>query len=130
MGFKARSISGTGPLHELARAAREYALSMPEAWEDFPWEDDRVAKVGAKVFAFFGTDRDLGDRFGMSVKLPHSGVGVLAMPFAVPTGYGLGRWGWVSVTCHLDQPFPLELVQSWLLESYRAVAPKKLAARV
>lgn len=133
MGLKARSkpmVFGDGPLQRLAAEVRDYALSLPGAWEDFPWEGDRVAKVGKKVFAFFGDDRRLDERFGMSVKLPESGNGVLAMPFAVPTGYGLGKWGWVSVSCELDQPFALELLQSWILESYRAVAPKKLSASI
>jgi predicted DNA-binding protein (MmcQ/YjbR family) len=33
---------------------REYALGKPGAWWDEPWEDDGVAKVGAKIFAFLG----------------------------------------------------------------------------
>ena len=31
-----------------------YCLAKPGAWEDQPWEDDVVAKVGSKIFAFFG----------------------------------------------------------------------------
>lgn len=33
---------------------REYALAKPGAWPDQPWENDHVAKVGAKIFAFMG----------------------------------------------------------------------------
>ncbi|WP_432560266.1 MmcQ/YjbR family DNA-binding protein [Granulicoccus sp. GXG6511] len=29
-----------------------YALAKPGAWPDEPWEGDRVAKVGDKIFAF------------------------------------------------------------------------------
>lgn len=32
-----------------------YALSKPGAWPDEPWEGDLVAKVGPKIFAFFGS---------------------------------------------------------------------------
>jgi predicted DNA-binding protein (MmcQ/YjbR family) len=31
-----------------------YALDKPGAWRDEPWEDDVVAKVAGKIFAFFG----------------------------------------------------------------------------
>ena len=32
-----------------------YCLAKPGAWEDQPWEDDAVAKVGSKIFAFLGS---------------------------------------------------------------------------
>ena len=31
-----------------------YCLAKPGAWEDHPWEEDAVAKVGPKIFAFLG----------------------------------------------------------------------------
>jgi predicted DNA-binding protein (MmcQ/YjbR family) len=33
-----------------------YCLAKPGAWEDEPWENDLVAKVHDKIFAFFGGD--------------------------------------------------------------------------
>jgi predicted DNA-binding protein (MmcQ/YjbR family) len=33
-----------------------YCLGKPGAWPDQPWEGDVVAKVGAKIFAFLGSD--------------------------------------------------------------------------
>jgi predicted DNA-binding protein (MmcQ/YjbR family) len=42
----------------------EYCLSKPGAWLDHPWgEDDHVAKVGDKIFCFYG-----GDPLAISVK--------------------------------------------------------------
>jgi len=32
-----------------------YCLAKPGAWQDEPWEGDVVAKVGGKIFAFFGS---------------------------------------------------------------------------
>lgn len=33
-----------------------YCMAKPGAWRDEPWEGDIVAKVGDKIFAFFGSD--------------------------------------------------------------------------
>jgi len=35
-----------------------YCLSKPGAWQDQPWEDDIVVKVGSKIFAFLGDPGD------------------------------------------------------------------------
>jgi predicted DNA-binding protein (MmcQ/YjbR family) len=31
-----------------------YCLAKPGAWQDQPWEDDVVVKVGPKIFVFLG----------------------------------------------------------------------------
>jgi predicted DNA-binding protein (MmcQ/YjbR family) len=111
----------------LAERLHKYALSMPEAWEDFPW-GDRVAKVRKKVFAFVGTASD--DSFNMTTKLPFSAEMALGLPFTQPTGYGLGKAGWVSSRIEGDALPPEAMLRAWIEESYRAVAPKKLAAAV
>jgi predicted DNA-binding protein (MmcQ/YjbR family) len=98
---------------------RAFAFSLPETWEDFPW-DESVAKVGKKVFVFFGHGADTD--VGMSVKLPHSMVEALAEPWCTPTGYGLGKAGWVSVRIPTGTAVPTERLLAWIEESYRAVA--------
>jgi predicted DNA-binding protein (MmcQ/YjbR family) len=99
-----------------------HALALPGAWVDHPWGED-VAKVGKKVFVFFGIESSEGA--GMSVKLPQSQAIALAQPGAEPTGYGLGKAGWVSIRFGGDAP--LEMLREWIDESYRAVAPKRKA---
>ena len=47
-----------------------------------------------------------------------------------PTGYGLGRSGWVTARFGPGDDVPLDLIRRWLVESYRAVAPKKLGVLV
>jgi predicted DNA-binding protein (MmcQ/YjbR family) len=42
----------------------KYCLAKPGAWEDEPWEGDRVAKVANKIFAFFGGDSSVGLKCG------------------------------------------------------------------
>ena len=107
-------------------ALREHALSFPEAREDFPW-GERVVKVASKVFVFLG--RAEGG-LSMSVKLPGSATFALGLPFASPTGYGLGRSGWVTARFEAGEKPPVDLLKRWIDESYRAVAPKRLAARL
>ena len=114
MGMKPRSRA-TSPRDALLA----FALDLPGAWEDHPWGES-VAKVGKKVFVFFG----VSEEFGFAVKLPESSFGVLGFTFATPTGYGLGKAGWVSIKWQPD--VPAEMMQDWILESYRAIAGKKL----
>jgi predicted DNA-binding protein (MmcQ/YjbR family) len=106
---------------------RAHALSYPEAREDFPW-GERVVKVRGKVFVFLGRPEEGG--LGLSVKLPGSATLALDLPFASPTGYGLGKSGWVTARFSARERPPVELLKQWIDESYRAVAPKGLVARL
>ena len=101
----------------------EVAMTYPEATEDFPW-GERVAKVRGKVFAFLGADDR--DDASVSLKLPESVEHALSFGAAAPTGYGLGRAGWVTI--RLDHPEcpEIELLLDWLEESYRTIAPARL----
>ena len=102
---------------------REFALSLPEAWEDKPWEDDTVAKVRRKIFVFFGGPASAQ----MTVKLVESHAHALSIEGARPSAYGLGRSGWVTVP--LDAAgVDVGLLREWVEESYRVVAPKRLLA--
>jgi len=108
-------------------ALRSYALTFPESTEEFPW-GERVIKVKGKVFLFLG--QPAGGGLGFSVKLPVSSATALELPFAEPTGYGLGKHGWVSATFPSSDDVPLDLLKEWIDESYRAVAPKAVLAKL
>jgi predicted DNA-binding protein (MmcQ/YjbR family) len=104
----------------------QHALTYPSAWEDFPWEDDLVVKVRKKIFVFLGTDGSPTSSAGL--KLTESLEAALQFDGVEPSGYGLGKHGWVQVP--LGQAVPTELIFDWLDESYRAVAPKTLVAQL
>ena len=115
-------------LPSLARALRRFALDLPGATEHFPW-GERVAKIGGRVFVFLGLDPKPGGELSFSVKLPASGSEVLDLPVARPTGYGLGKSGWVTITIAAGDPAPPPgVLTGWIEESYRAVAPRKAVA--
>jgi predicted DNA-binding protein (MmcQ/YjbR family) len=116
-------------LKQLAAALRAHALSLPEAWEDHPWGEN-VAKVGKKVFVFFGVPDPRGEQLIVCVKLPRSGVAALDLACCEPAGYGLGKAGWVAARFSAAEAPPLATLAAWIDESYRAVAPKKLVAQL
>jgi predicted DNA-binding protein (MmcQ/YjbR family) len=112
------------PTNRNEAALRDAALAYPEAHEDFPW-GHRAIKVRGKAFVFMSKDEP---GLSLSVKLPASAEGALQFPFCEPTHYGLGRSGWVTATFGQKDRPPLDVLRSWIDESYRAVAPKKLVA--
>lgn len=114
-------MAAPGPLADL----EAFALDLPGAFFDMPWEDDPVAKVGKKIFVFFGT----ADEPGIGVKLPESADHALSVPGAEPMSYGLGRHGWVVVPLGRREA-PNELLRDWIEESYRAVATKRMVAEL
>jgi predicted DNA-binding protein (MmcQ/YjbR family) len=103
----------------------DFALTLPETAKDRPWEDDVVVKVRGKIFVFLGPE---GSR-RISVKLAESHAHALAIDGAQPTGYGLGRSGWVTVPLRA-QGVTLAVLRDWVEESYRIVAPKRLVAEL
>lgn len=109
------------------RKVLKFALGMPGAYEDHPWEED-VAKVNGKIFVFLGLGEDPAS-LGMTVKLDESLEQALMVPGAEPSGYGLGRAGWVTVPFRDTTP-PLAVLLDWVEESYRRIAPKKLVAEL
>ena len=115
-------------LRKAEKRLLKYALAFPEAYEDHPWGEN-VAKVAKKVFVFFGSE---GSPYwpGMTVKLRESHQAALGVPGAEPTGYGLGRSGWVSLTFRAEGLPPVAVLRDWIEESYRIVAPKKLVAEL
>jgi len=102
------------------------ALEYPGAHVDHPW-GETVVKVNKKVFVFLGMD---DDPKGMSVKLDESNEQALSLPGSEPTGYGLGKAGWVSLSFLGSDVPPIGVLRDWLEESYRRVAPKKLVAEL
>ena len=55
-------MAAKGPM----AALETFALGLPGAFADMPWEGDVVAKVGKKIFVFFGSD----EQPKIAVKLP------------------------------------------------------------
>jgi predicted DNA-binding protein (MmcQ/YjbR family) len=106
------------------------AARLPEAQrvDIEAWDGEPTFRVRGKNFVF--TNKEAS---GLSVKLPkeEAAAVVATDEGAEPTGYGLGRHGWVSVVVG-DTPDAArwEQVEEWVRTSYTLVAPKTLAKRV
>jgi predicted DNA-binding protein (MmcQ/YjbR family) len=107
---------------------RAFGLGFPGAHTKSPWPGHLDLAVKGKTFAFMSTD---GEAFSLTCKLPNSGVAALMFPFASAAAYGLGKSGWVNAKFDDGVTPPADVLpvfREWIEESYRATAPKKLAA--
>ena len=92
------------------------------------WDGEPTFRVNGKNFVF--TDKAAT---GVSVKLPkdEAAAVVATDKGAEPTGYGLGRHGWVSVQIGAKPSAARwREIEEWVRTSYTMVAPKKLAKLV
>ena len=136
-GKRARAKARIGPMgirtaprgdrfYPAEMAIRDYALGMPESREDFPW-GHRAFRVSNKVFLFLAWDDGV---FSFTAKLPQSQTIALMLAFTEPTGYGMGKSGWVTARFSGREEVPVGMLCQWIEESYRAVAPKSMLARL
>ena len=107
----------------LLEALRRFGLALPGAHSKRPWPGHDDLAVNDKTFAYLNA---AGGPFSISCKLPYTHEVALDLPFAKPTGYGLGKSGWVTFEPAPDEMPPLEHFQEWVEESYRAQAPRRL----
>lgn len=103
-----------------------YCLSLPGAWEDYPW-GDIIHKVGNKMFAGSG-QREGGD-LSVTVKATLDDQAALVQMPGVSVARYVGKHGWITVTItdEASLQFALDLINA----SYELVAhpPKKARAR-
>jgi predicted DNA-binding protein (MmcQ/YjbR family) len=100
-------------------AVLAYCLAKPGAVPDEPWEDDLVAKVGGKIFAFLGGE-------GVGVKCGRNADEAAEWrqryPEAVSVMAYIGRYGWNSV--RLDGTVPDDEIRELIDASYDDVVSR------
>jgi predicted DNA-binding protein (MmcQ/YjbR family) len=119
-------MSKTDRLTRAEADLRRHALSYPESNEEFPWGHSAF-KVKGKAFVFMSVHEGV---LRLSLKLPLSGRVALTFPFASPTGYGLGKSGWVTAQFGAGDDVPTHMLEEWIDESFRAIAPKRVVAKL
>ena len=104
----------------------EFALSLPEAFEDQPWEEDTVAKVRKKIFVFLG-----GPALKqMTVKLVESHGHALTVEGAVAQRVRARQVRLGDRAARGRRRGRRAPAGDWIEESYRIVAPKRLVAEL
>ena len=101
---------------------RELALSFPETYEDHPWGDFPVFKVGAnKVFAWLTIEPKAVE---LTLKLTAEEREVAHLLPWVSVARYVGRYGWVTATVTDEDSLGAAL--EWVRESYWLKAPAAL----
>ena len=113
-------------LASIEEQIRELALSFPESYEDRPWGDFPVFKVGEnKVFGWAVTE---DEAVNVTVKLTTDEREIAHLLPYVKTASYVGRYGWITAAVTDEES--LEAALEWLRESYWLKCPSELRAAV
>lgn len=102
-----------------SKEVQKYCLAKPGAWHDEPWEGDGVAKVGAKIFAFFG-DSTVGVKCGAN--RDEADEWLQRFPDDASVMAYIGRSGWN--TLRIDGAIPKDELFAAIDDSYDIIVSK------
>ena len=99
-----------------------YCLNKPGAWQDEPWEEDVVAKVGSKIFAFLGSERvaTIGLKCGSTRDVANEWLARYPDDAAVMAYIGRSGWNTLRIGGAIPDDEVLEAIDA----SYDAVVSK------
>jgi predicted DNA-binding protein (MmcQ/YjbR family) len=110
----------------IERRITALALSFPEAYEDRPWGDFPVFKVGQnKVFGWAVAE---DDAVHLTVKLTAEEREIAHLLPYVRVARYVGRYGWITAAVTDEESLAAAL--EWLRESYWLKCPAELKAAV
>jgi hypothetical protein len=117
--------------HQRAEAAlTAYGLGLPETDKALGWALTRTLRVRGRMFTIFGDKAEPLDALTVTVKLPLSYDMVQDLPFVRPsTGWWRQHhWAVARFGPDDDPVAELDTLKEWLLQGWRAMAPKRLAS--
>jgi hypothetical protein len=113
------------PLSKPLQALRKLALGYPEAEEGIACAgtslEKRTIKARNKAFLFLGVS-------DLMLKLGDSVPEATSLAAKNPACCKVGASGWVTVSIGPDASPTLDVLERWVDESYRRLAPKQLVA--
>ena len=104
---------------------RRVCLALPETSEVVAWEDHPTFRVRDKIFVIAS---ESADSISLKATKDDQEALVATHPRVSVAAY-VGRYGWVTVDL-TGKGLDWAMVEDLVLESYRLVAPKRLAALV
>ena len=108
------------------KAIRKIALSYPDVDEGSSCVN-RAFKAGKKAFLYMGMKEDT---YNLRLKLSNSLDEAETLEKKSPDNYSVGAHGWTLLTFHHTKQPPKKLLERWIDESFRLLAPKALVAQL
>lgn len=106
--------------HPALDKLRELTLSLPETAEVIAWEHPTF-RVKNKIFASFGS---YGGGPSIGCKQTKIDQSVLVEDPRISVAPYVGKHGWITIQVE-NMPWPM--IEQLVLQSYRLIAPKRLA---
>lgn len=109
-----------------------FGLAMPETSNGPGWATTRVLKVRGKMFFVFGDRQEPPDHLTMIMKLPVSAEMVQELYFVRESKGWFKQHDWVIARFGPDDDIWAEIptLKAWMMQSYCAMAPRRLARLV
>jgi len=119
--------------HQKAEAElTKFGLTQPETDAAPGWPPTRALRVRGTMFYVFGDKNDTPDQLTMIMKLPIAAEMVQELYFVRESKGWFKQHNWVIA--HFDPEddilAEMETLKAWMIQSYCAIAPKKLARLV
>lgn len=109
-----------------------FGLTLPETFAAPGWPPTRALYFRKKMFFVFGDRKELPGHLTMIMKLPVSAGMVQDLYFVQESKGWFRQHNWVIARFGPDDDIMAEIdtLKGWLVQSYCAITPKKLARQV
>ncbi|MCP3936193.1 MAG: MmcQ/YjbR family DNA-binding protein [Actinomycetia bacterium] len=112
--------------YPISDSIREMAMALPDTTEGTSCVN-RAFKAGGKNFAFLG---EKPEGCGLRLKLSDSVPEIEKRSERQPDRYEVGKGGWVMLRFPADAAPDNADLESWIVESFCLLAPKKTSAKL
>lgn len=121
--------AGKTPHQQAELELTAYGLALPETSAGPGWPPTRALTVRGKMFFVFGDRKEPEGALTMIMKLPVAAEMVQELYFVRESKGWFQQHNWVIARFGPDDDIIAEMdtLKAWMLQSYCAMAPKKLA---